>query len=164
MLCRWLGRLLFAAMLLVIVPHTGAVQIYAPGDVDATVLNPTLEGTYRAALRTPPDNAKAHIGIFVMHTWGGSTDKPGVYGPCPAGLHHAVRRHRIHGPQGRLSGLRRSCSGDCRRDFLFAGSRGRHHAGRSSWTEHGRTHDGVLSKRAGKRHRRVSLLRTHPSL
>ena len=104
MLCRWLGRLLFAAMLLVIVPHTGATQIYAPGDVDATVLNPTLKGTYRAALRTPPDNAKAHIGIFVMHTWGGSTDNPVCMGLARRGYTTLCADTEFMGRKGAYQG------------------------------------------------------------
>ena len=71
-----LALFLLAALFYGIVPHSVAAQIYQPAEVGVRVLNPTLEGTYRAVLRTPPDNAKAHIGIFVMHTWSGNADNP----------------------------------------------------------------------------------------
>ncbi len=53
---------------------THAAPIFEEDEISIEVLNPNLEGTYRAILRTPPQNEKSHIGIFVMHAFGGSTD------------------------------------------------------------------------------------------
>jgi hypothetical protein len=53
---------------------TNAAPIFDENQINIEVLNPNLAGTHRAILRTPPQNEKSHIGIFVMHAFGGSAD------------------------------------------------------------------------------------------
>ncbi len=101
---RRFGHFLLAAILYGIVPHTVAAQMYQPGDVAVTVLNPTLEGTYRALLRRPPGNAKAHIGIFVMHTWGGMADNPVCMGLARRGYTTLCADTEFMGRKGTYQG------------------------------------------------------------
>jgi pimeloyl-ACP methyl ester carboxylesterase len=53
-----------------------AAAVYQPNQITVTVLRPVLPATTQAVLRKPPDNPKSHIGIFVMHSFGGSANNP----------------------------------------------------------------------------------------
>jgi hypothetical protein len=64
---------IFAGCILYTMPANGA-PIFSEEEIAVEVLNPNLAGTYRAILRTPPQNEKSHIGIFVMHAFGGSAN------------------------------------------------------------------------------------------
>jgi len=71
---RAIGAAGIIAAFLLSASATNAAPIFEEDQISIEVLNPNLEGTYRAILRTPPQNEKSHIGIFVMHAFGGSAN------------------------------------------------------------------------------------------
>jgi pimeloyl-ACP methyl ester carboxylesterase len=53
-----------------------ATDAFQAEQLVTTVLRPQLAATTQAILRRPPDNPKAHIGIYVLHAFGPSSNNP----------------------------------------------------------------------------------------